>query len=136
MNNHHLYIESYLLGELTGQDLVDFENALERDLELAEAVVKHREMLQRLDAYRIRSVVKSAITPQRGPWWPLTATRWMGGLAILLLTVLTFIWYGYPTSKVRPTKPHPDPKSSPSMRPKTAPTASPELKAPPTDSTP
>ena len=50
MDKFYENIERYLLGELTGNELRDFENALQSDPTLAKSVAQHKELMQRLDA--------------------------------------------------------------------------------------
>ncbi len=64
MENFYEKIEDYLLGELSVNEKTAFENALQSDVALAQSVAQHREMIQRLDALRLRNKVKSAIGPE------------------------------------------------------------------------
>lgn len=61
MENFYEKIERYIHGELEGGALTDFENALKTDTELVQSVARHREMIQRLDALRLRKKVVSAL---------------------------------------------------------------------------
>ncbi|HLP93849.1 MAG TPA: tetratricopeptide repeat protein [Saprospiraceae bacterium] len=72
MKNWHHNIEAYLLGELTEPEKMAFEQALQQDPELAQATEAHREVLQRLEALRLRRVVQAALAPRppaRSWWW-------------------------------------------------------------------
>lgn len=91
MKNPDDQIESYLLGELQGAELVAFEQALQRDEELAGAVAEHREVMQRLEGVRVRRAVQSALHEESSgsggrSWW------WLMVLLMAGAGVLTFIF--------------------------------------------
>lgn len=89
MENFYQKIEQYLLGELTGNDLSAFESALQSDPELAKSVAQHREMMQRLDALRIRNKVASSMASRPAAKHP-ALKFWI--LAILLALSAGAIW--------------------------------------------
>ncbi len=86
-------IERYLLGELTGNDLSEFENALQSHTALAKSVTQHREMMQRLDALRRRSKVKAAIAPQSAKPAAMYANRKFWAMAASLIVLAAAIWF-------------------------------------------
>lgn len=91
MDNRFDNIETYLLGELQGEELSSIEQALRHDQELARAVADHREVMQRLEGVRVRRVVQSALQEQS----PRYAGRSWWWLMVLLMAgagVLTFIF--------------------------------------------
>lgn len=93
MDNFYQKIERYLLGELEESELAAFENALQTDAALSQSVAQHREMMQRLEALRLRNLVKSTTMQQansittRGP----RLLYWM--VAASLLVLATAFWY-------------------------------------------
>ncbi len=92
MKNWHHNIEAYLLGELPEPEKTAFEQALRQDPELAQATEAHREVLQRLEAMRLRRVVSSALAP--GPpsrsWW------WLWLLVVTGIGSMVFMFYPKP----------------------------------------
>ncbi len=115
-------IERYLLGELSGQALNDFETALQSDTVLAQSVAQHREMMQRLDALRLRNKVKSAAPAHLAETVPFYANRSVWVIAILLALLAAASWFFYqppsPALKMEPsTSPTPiQPPPSPPAR--------------------
>lgn len=93
MDDFYQKIERYLLGELEERELAAFEDALQTDAALAQSVAQHREMMQRLEALRLRNLVKSTTMQQansmatRGP----RLLYWM--VAVSLLVLATTFWY-------------------------------------------
>jgi hypothetical protein len=93
-------IEGYIQGELDGERLADFENALKTDTELAQSVAQHREMLQRLDALRLRKKVVSALEPGPGKPFSLAKKTLVASLALLAVLLGAVIWFfGKPAVK-------------------------------------
>lgn len=93
MEKFYTQTEQYLLGELTGDELEAFEKALQEDPLLAQSVAQHREMMQRLDALRLRKKVQSALTnpidkPTRG-----YTTRIFATIAALLILLAVAFWF-------------------------------------------
>ena len=58
MENFDEKIEPYLLGELSEAELIAFEKLLKTDAALAKSVAEHREMMERLEALRLRKKIK------------------------------------------------------------------------------
>ncbi len=86
MENFYQNIERYLLGELVDGELTAFENALQSDAALSKSVAQHREMMQRLEALRLRNKVKSAISSE--PPRPIQHNTQRVFMAITVLVVL------------------------------------------------
>lgn len=93
MENCYQNIERYLLGELTESELSTFERALQSDVELAKSVAHHREMMQRLDALRLRNKVKSARTPKVMKAGAMYVNRKIWALAASLVVLMAAIWF-------------------------------------------
>ncbi|MDO8366255.1 MAG: hypothetical protein Q7T20_05615 [Saprospiraceae bacterium] len=93
MENFYQNIERYLLGELAGSDLTAFENALQSNADLARSVAHHREMMQRLDAMRVRNKVKSSIIPHRAKSVAMYTSRKFWSLAASLVVLLAAILF-------------------------------------------
>lgn len=93
MENFYQNIERYLLGELTESEQIAFENALQSNADLARSVSQHREMMQRLDALRVRNKVKLAITPHRAKSAAMYTNRKFWALAASLVVLLAAIWF-------------------------------------------
>lgn len=64
MENLDDQIERYLLGELSGDALTQFEKALQTDTALQVSVARHRELLERLEALRLRKKVQQALATE------------------------------------------------------------------------
>lgn len=93
MDDFYQKIERYLLGELSEPEQAAFENALQADAALAQSVAQHREMMQRLEALRLRNLVKSTTIKQTNS---ITTRKpkllyWM--VAVSLLVLATTFWY-------------------------------------------
>ncbi|MFN0176043.1 MAG: hypothetical protein ACKVU0_15435 [Saprospiraceae bacterium] len=93
MGNFYQNIEPYLLGELTGSDLTEFENALQSDAALAKSVAQHQEMLQRLDALRLRKKVKAAIAAPEETSVAMYSSRKIWAMAAALTVLVAAIWF-------------------------------------------
>jgi len=93
MGNFHQNIERYLLGELVGSDLTEFENALRSDAALAKSVAQHQEMLQRLDALRLRNKVKAAIAAPETTSVAMYSSRKFWAMAAALTVLVAAIWF-------------------------------------------
>jgi len=96
MEKFYEQIEGYLLGELSGTALTDFENALQNDPKLAQAVTQHRALIQRLDALKLRNKVKAAITRQQTSAASGYTRRIFLALAVLLILLAAAIWFFKP----------------------------------------
>jgi tetratricopeptide (TPR) repeat protein len=113
MDNPYDNIESFLNGELQGKALIDFEDALRTDTDLAEAVNAQRQMLQQLDFWRLKTKVETALahppTPKRSPtkylFWAICAALLSGGVAW---------WIAHPRKTQPPVSP---PTETPTSRP-------------------
>lgn len=92
MSNLENKIESYLSGILTGSELVEFENELKNNQELTNLVDQQRAMINKLEAYRIRTKVKSALAANSRPKVVLTQKAYIGIAASLLIFTIS-IWY-------------------------------------------
>jgi len=101
-NFYHHKIEDYLLGELEGNELIAFENALQSDPSLAKSVAQHREMMQRLDALRIRNKVKSATAPQSTKSVARSSNRMLWAIAASLTLLVAAIWWINQTEQTPP----------------------------------
>lgn len=100
MENFYEKIEGYILGELEGEVLADFENALKTDTELAQSVARHRAMMQRLEALRLRKKVVSALEFEPKKPFLLGKKRLPGLLALLIvLLAAAFYFFGKPAAK-------------------------------------
>lgn len=93
MENFDQNIERYLLGELPEAELAAFENALQSDAGLARSVVQHRELMQRLEALRLRNKVKTSMEPQHATSVPIYADRNFWAMAAILILVSAAIWF-------------------------------------------
>lgn len=93
MRNFYDNIESYLLGELSGPELVEFENALQTDTALAQSVAQHRELTQRLDALRLRNKVKANLGghPIRPRPFYTQGRFWL--MAVSLVFLAAAVWF-------------------------------------------
>jgi hypothetical protein len=104
-----LEIEPYLLGELKGADLADFERALLSDPELVRQVAQHRAMQQRLLGMQARKKVDFALATAPNP---SNSYHWLWVVAVLLLTLAAAFWY------IRSAKPEvPSPPTVPLQTP-------------------
>jgi hypothetical protein len=104
-----LQVEPYILGELKGGDLADFEQALLSDPELVRQVAQHREMQQRLMGMQVRKKVDFALATAPNP---SNSYHWLWVVAVLLLTVAAAFWYlrsGKPEVPVQPEIPQQTP---------------------------
>lgn len=120
MDNFDTKIEAYLLGELSGRELEAFEQALEKDAELARAVAKQREMMERLEGLRLRNKVAASLKDQRNMPGHKRGTILKGPFIWLLsgLLVLAFgLWYfmAKPTVKPPVKIPAPAEKANPKL---------------------
>jgi hypothetical protein len=97
-----LEIEPYLLGELKGSDLADFEQALLSDPELVRQVAQHREMQQRLLGMQVRKKVDFALATAPNP---SNSYHWLWVVAVLLLTLAAAFWYMRSVKTEAPTPP-------------------------------
>src|SRR5690349_19245580 len=88
MKNLEDKIEQYILGELEGAERLAFENSLKSDPGLATAVDRQRELMQRLDALRLRGKVKDALAESRGGFDRATLIRQV----IFAVGLLTLLW--------------------------------------------
>ncbi len=105
MKDFTLQIEPYILGELKGGDLADFEQALLSDPELVRQVAQHREMQQRLVGMQVRKKVDFALATAPNS---SNSYHWLWVVAVLLLTVAAAFWYmrsGKPEVPVQPDVP-------------------------------
>jgi len=93
MEKFYQNIERYLLRELTGNELAAFESALQSDATLAKSVAQHRQMLQRLDALRLRNKVKAAIPPHAAKQVAMYANRKFWAMAASLIVLAAAIWF-------------------------------------------
>jgi hypothetical protein len=92
MEKFYEHIEDYLLGELSGPDLADFEAALRTDTALAKSVEQHREMIQRLNALRLRNRVKASLNKPAKKVM-LYTTRSFLAIAASLTLLAAAIWF-------------------------------------------
>lgn len=93
--NAYDYIEDYLNGELSGDALGAFEQALQTDPELRQAVGRHRDMIGRLRALRLRETVKkNLVAPNAGGAMAFSINRRLiaAAAAIVLLAAATYFW--------------------------------------------
>lgn len=119
MVNFYDNIESYLLNELSGKELSDFENALQHDLALAQSVAQHREMLQRLDGLRLRNKIKAIVTePGQNPVSRLNKPFFFL-LAALLILFSAAIWWFNRTASEKAKSKDPIPQNAPITTPPT-----------------
>jgi len=95
MEQAHQNIESYLNGDLSELELIEFEHALQSDASLAESVAQHREMMRRLDALRIRNKVKAAARTQRQTGQARYVQRKYWALAASLVLIAAAVWFFY-----------------------------------------
>lgn len=94
--NTHDYIEDYLNGELSGDALDAFEQALQNDPELRQAVERHRDVIGRLRAIRLRETVKkNLVSPRAGGAMSASVNRRLlaAAAAFVLLAAATYVWY-------------------------------------------
>ena len=92
MSNQEDKIESYLLGQLSGSELQEFEIELKNSPELLRLVDQHRTVIKRLDAYRIRTKVKSEIannSQKKGN----SNLKWVIGVAASFLIITMITWF-------------------------------------------
>jgi cytochrome c-type biogenesis protein CcmH/NrfG len=114
MNNLEEKIEGYLLGELNEEERLQFEQNLKKDSELAEKVRDHRQMMERLEAMRLRNKVKSVLEPDAAYLNGSKALqKWMiWALSVLMVALLG--WYTWKTNANQPIKSQPaDNESAP-----------------------
>ncbi|MBP6809877.1 MAG: hypothetical protein KA138_00040 [Saprospiraceae bacterium] len=123
MENFHQNIERYLLGELVGSELSEFKNALQSDATLAKSVAQHQEMLQRLDALRLRNKVKAAIEAPQATSVAMYSSRKFWAMAAALTVLVAAIWFFN-----RPTQPNSGIVEAPSQKSSTD-----TLKTPPSE---
>lgn len=92
MSNQEDKIESYLLGQLSGSELQEFEIELKNNPELLRLVDQHRMVIKRLEAYRIRTKVKLAIannSQKQGS----SNLKWFVGIAASFLIITMITWF-------------------------------------------
>jgi hypothetical protein len=92
MENFYEKIERYILGELEGEVLADFENALKTDTELAQSVARHRAMMQRLEALRLRKKVQLVLEEDRIRPGGGIPKRVIWSIAVLLVMLAAAFW--------------------------------------------
>ena len=85
-----LQIEAWLLGELHGQERIDFEQALQSDPQLVRAVEQVQGMQSRLTAMHLRKKVGEVLQHQQVVA-PSPNFRWMW-LGLAGLTILLVFW--------------------------------------------
>lgn len=111
MENPYEKIEGYLLGELTEHEQTAFEHALQTDAALSRSVAQHREMMQRLEALRLRKKVEWAREADRAK--PM-GKRIALSLAVLLVLLAAAIWFLNQPSQTTPEiKENPSPAVKP-----------------------
>lgn len=94
--NQHNYIEDYLNGELTGDELSAFEETLRRDPELQMAVELHRSTITHLHALRLRGKIRENIVPP-----PVSGashrsiTSWFMAAAAVITVVVVATYFMY-----------------------------------------
>ncbi len=93
MDDFYQKIERYLLGELEERELAAFEDALQTDAALAQSVAQHREMMERLEALRLRNLVKSTTMQQANSMATRGPSLLFGIVAASLLVLATTFWY-------------------------------------------
>lgn len=93
MDDFYQKIERYLLGELEERELAAFEDALQTDAALAQSVAQHREMMERLEALRLRNLVKSTTMQQAKSMATQGPRMLFWVLAVCLLGLATALWY-------------------------------------------
>lgn len=93
MENFDQNIERYLLGELPEAELAAFENALQSDAALVKSVAQHREIMDRLDALRLRKKVKASMEPSSARIVPMYADRNFWAMAASLILISAAIWF-------------------------------------------
>ena len=113
MERFYNNIEPYLLGELSGDDLTAFEKALHLDPSLAKSVAQHSELMQRLDALRLRDRVKSSIREEQKK--PALRIAYKTTLAILAALTLIFgaLWFFDHPAETSPLNPNHQPSQIP-----------------------
>ncbi|MBV6442804.1 MAG: hypothetical protein DYG98_26615 [Haliscomenobacteraceae bacterium CHB4] len=102
---HSIYdnIEAFINGELEGATLQEFESALASDTALQEAVARHRDMIARLGALRLRQTVKkNMVRPSEGGA-SFTVSRRLLAAAASLVLVAAAVYFWLQTPK--PVKP-------------------------------
>lgn len=109
MENLDEKIEQYLQGELTEAETTAFRQALENDPALAQSVAEHREIMERLEALRLRKKVKKALAQPTDristtPLFLSNRTFWIL-LASLLLLAFVLWQFGGKQSAVTPGVP-------------------------------
>ena len=96
--NIYDYIEDYLNEELRGAALGAFEQALQNDAELRQAVERHREMLGKLHTLRLREKIKkNLVSPYAGSAKSTSVSRRFlaAAAAFVLLAAATYFWRTY-----------------------------------------
>jgi hypothetical protein len=97
--NIYDYIEDYLNEELRGAALGAFEQALQNDAELRLAVERHREMLGKLHALRLREKIKkNLVSSYAGSAKSTSVSRRFLAVAaaFVLLAAATLFWLRLP----------------------------------------
>jgi hypothetical protein len=84
-------IEKYLSGELTSEQLHDFETALKADPALAQKVADHRAVIHQLDALRLREKVRNTLRTTPAPT-PFFQKYFWQILALACLFLFAGIW--------------------------------------------
>lgn len=103
METYFDMVEDYVLGTLSPHDKTAFEDALQNDASLAAYLRQFQEMQQRLEIYRIRSGVHTALkeAPQQQlkVGWRNNRFAWAAAASIVLLIASVWIIFK-PTSSI------------------------------------
>lgn len=94
--NAYEYIEDYLNGELSGDALRAFEQALLNNPELQQSVAQHRDTIGKLRALRLRETVKkNLVSPGAGGAMAASVNRRLlaAAAAAVLLAAATYFWF-------------------------------------------
>jgi hypothetical protein len=110
MNKHYDDIEDYLNGELRGADLQAFEQAMQADPALREAVDRHRALIEQLRGMRLRQTVKKNMQPPPARY-ALNPRVLAFAAAFLLLLAALYFWMPKPPepAPMAPVTPTPGP---------------------------
>lgn len=99
MDPYYDKIEDYLNGELDDAARRDFEAALQGDAALQTAVARQREVIERLQAMRLRQKIKAnMVRPVSGDVWPLGLYNRLLIVfaALVLLSATLYFWFRHP----------------------------------------
>ncbi|MEP7197342.1 MAG: hypothetical protein ABI851_12550 [Saprospiraceae bacterium] len=99
MNSNLEKIEKYLDGDLFGSELAEFEEALQKDHSLSEAVAQHLEMKARLEALRLRKKVNAILDEESNKKFVLINYRRVLSIAASILVLVIATWVFYPTKE-------------------------------------